>query len=252
MSDQDGNDFDPKILGGSVKRKIVNPDLQEERDKCDFDQQEMADFIFGPEVVRFVKKMHPIVKDFPELHSKVEYYELSRRDQMLEWWRRIRRVMEEDRLRYLITGWLDEDQPLFAWSFMYSGTLPTALHQTMFLDCLTIFADEDQKAHYLPQANNLNIIGCYAQTELGHGSNVAGLETTATFDIGSQEFVIHCPTIKAAKFWPGALGVHATHAVVFARCIVQESDYGVQAFIVQVRDLNTHEPLPGVEVGDIG
>ena len=40
--------------------------------------------------------------------------------------------------------------------------------------------------------------------------------------------------------------------MVFARCISQENDYGVQPFIVQIRDRETHEPLPGVEVGDIG
>ena len=40
-------DFDPKILGGSVKRGIVNPDLIEERNKCNFDQREMAVKLFG-------------------------------------------------------------------------------------------------------------------------------------------------------------------------------------------------------------
>ena len=68
----------------------------------------------------------------------------------------------------------------------------------------------------------------------------------------TDEFVIHTPNIKAAKFWPGNLGIQATHAVVFARCIADEADYGVVPFIVPVRDLNTHEVLSGVEVGDIG
>lgn len=48
------------------------------------------------------------------------------------------------------------------------------------------------------------------------------------------------------------MGVQATHAVVFARCIALEADYGVQPFIVQVRDLDSFEPMAGVEVGDIG
>ena len=64
--------------------------------------------------------------------------------------------------------------------------------------------------------------------------------------------MLHSPSIKAAKFWPGTLGLQASHAVVFARCIAQENDYGVQPFVVQVRDLETHEPLAGVQVGDIG
>ena len=75
---------------------------------------------------------------------------------------------------------------------------------------------------------------------------MAGLETTAHFDVASQKFTLHSPSIKAAKFWPGALGLQATHAVVFARCIALENDYGMQPFIVQVRDLETHQPLPGI------
>lgn len=86
-------------------------------------------------------------------------------------------------------------------------------------------------------------MGCYAQTELGHGSNVAGLETTATLDKATDEFIIHSPTITATKFWPGDLGRFSTHAVVFARLIVEDNDYGVQPFMVQLRDLETFKRL---------
>jgi acyl-CoA oxidase len=96
------------------------------------------------------------------------------------------------------------------------------------------------------------MLGCYAQTELGHGSNVAGLETTATLDKSTDEWVIHSPTITATKFWPGALGVHANHAMVFARAVVDDYDHGPQPFLVQIRSLETHMPLDGVRVGDIG
>jgi acyl-CoA oxidase len=48
----------------------------------------------------------------------------------------------------------------------------------------------------------------------------------------TDEFVIHTPNIKATKFWPGALGVQATHAIVFARLIVAGKDHGVKPFIV--------------------
>jgi acyl-CoA oxidase len=75
-------------------------------------------------------------------------------------------------------------------------------------------------------------MGCYAQTELGHGSNVAQLETTATFDQSTDEFVINSPTLTSAKYWPGDLGRFCTHAVVFARLLVKGKDYGVNAFMV--------------------
>ncbi len=70
-------------------------------------------------------------------------------------------------------------------------------------------------------------MGCYAQTELGHGSDVAKLETTATLDKTTDEFIINSPTITSTKFWPGDLGKFSTHAVVFARLIIDDNDYGV-------------------------
>lgn len=58
---------------------------------------------------------------------------------------------------------------------------------------------EEQQQKWLSLANKMQIIGCYAQTELGHGSNVQGLETTATFDPKTDEFVIHSPTQTSSK-----------------------------------------------------
>ena len=52
----------------------------------------------------------------------------------------------------------------------------------------------------MPKILNYDIIGCYAQTELGHGSNVRGLETTATWDPLRQEFEIHSPYLTASKW----------------------------------------------------
>ena len=78
-------------------------------------------------------------------------------------------------------------------------------------------SNDEQKARWMPDVKQVNILGCYAQTELGHGSNVAGLETTATLDKTTDEFVIHSPTLTSTKFWPGDLGRFATHAVVYAR-----------------------------------
>ena len=122
----------------------------------------------------------------------------------------------------------------------------------MFRTTVMLFSNDEQKAKWLPMINNFDICGCYAQTELGHGSNVAGLETTAVFDEKTDEFVINTPTITSTKWWPGELGRFANHAAVFARVIIGESDYGVMPFIVQIRSLKDHKHMPGIKTGDLG
>ncbi|KAL7123453.1 hypothetical protein ACP275_01G105700 [Erythranthe tilingii] len=128
----------------------------------------------------------------------------------------------------------------------------TDLHWGMFVPALKGQGTDEQQAKWLPLAYKMQIIGCYAQTELGHGSNVQGLETTATFDADKDEFVIHSPTLTSSKWWPGGLGKVSTHAVVYARLITDGKDHGVHGFIVQLRSLEDHTPLPGITVGDIG
>lgn len=41
------------------------------------------------------------------------------------------------------------------------------------------------------------------QTELGHGTFIRGLETTATYDPKTQEYIINSPTLTSYKWWPG-------------------------------------------------
>ncbi|KAH9330201.1 hypothetical protein KI387_002309, partial [Taxus chinensis] len=125
------------------------------------------------------------------------------------------------------------------------------LHWNMFVPVLRTQATPEQQKKWLPLATSMSIIGCYAQTELGHGSNVQGLETTATFDPSTDEFIMNSPTLTSTKWWPGGLGKVATHAIVHARLILDE-DYGVHAFIVQIRSLEDHKPLTTITVGDIG
>mmetsp|Transcript_16443 Transcript_16443/g.27895 ORF Transcript_16443/g.27895 Transcript_16443/m.27895 type:complete len:207 (+) Transcript_16443:443-1063(+) len=101
------------------------------------------------------------------------------------------------------------------------------------------------------------ISGCYAQTELGHGSNVAGLETVAVLDKKTDEFVISTPTITSSKWWPGDMGHYANYALVFAQLMIEDDDgemnnYGIAPFMVQIRDLNTHKHMAGIKTGNMG
>lgn len=73
----------------------------------------------------------------------------------------------------------------------------------MFIPSLLSQASDEQQAQWLPKAQRLEIIGTYAQTELGHGTFVRGLETTCTYDPETQDFIVHSPTLTSTKWWPG-------------------------------------------------
>ena len=130
--------------------------------------------------------------------------------------------------------------------------LPIGLHHSMFIPTLEGQLTEEQQRKWLPLARHYGIIGTYAQTEIAHGSFVRGLQTTATFDPATDSFDLHTPSLSAVKWWPGNLGKTSNVIILMARLVSLGRDYGIHPFIVPIRDLNTHQPLPGVTVGDLG
>lgn len=104
--------------------------------------------------------------------------------------------------------------------------IPYGLHFNAFMPVLQSQGSDEQIKEWLPKCLDMSVIGCYAQTELGHGSNVQGLETTATFDKEDQTFVIHSPSLTSAKWWVGGLGTVANHAVVQAQLILAGRSLG--------------------------
>lgn len=153
-------------------------------------------------------------------------------------------------------GW-DTDDYLMA-DYLADEMNAYALQKTMFTTSVREQSNDQQKAYWLPKVDNYEIIGCYGQTELGHGSNVRGIECQARWDPKTKEFTIHSPTITASKWWNGALGRTANHAIVVAQLLLPDSktgrhkSYGPHQFIVQIRDMKTHLPLDGIVIGDIG
>ncbi|SEA50622.1 Acyl-coenzyme A oxidase [Flavobacterium gillisiae] len=110
---------------------------------------------------------------------------------------------------------------------------------------------EKHYSKYLKNIGTLQLPGCFAMTETNHGSNVKGIETTATYSHKNQTFTIHTPHEKAQKEYIGNAAIHGQMATVFAKLIIDETDYGVNAFIVPLRDAN-NTILKGVTIGDCG
>ena len=104
---------------------------------------------------------------------------------------------------------------------------------------------------WLRDVMNLDLPGAFAMTETGHGSDVAAVGTTATYDPDTEEFVIHTPFRGAWKDYLGNAALHGRAATVFAQLISGGVNYGVHCFFVPLRDDNG-EFLPGVGGEDDG
>lgn len=132
------------------------------------------------------------------------------------------------------------------------GSGITFLHHKAFLPIMEIMCDNEQYKKWIPLIRSMKVFGTYAQSEMGHGSDVQGMETEAKYDPTTKMFTFTTPTITGTKFWPGGLGKSANYAYIVARLKSNWRDYGTHGFVVQIRDLETHAVLPGIEVGDIG
>jgi acyl-CoA oxidase len=110
---------------------------------------------------------------------------------------------------------------------------------------------EKHHKKYLKQIGTLELPGCFAMTETGHGSNVKGIETTATYDHTTKSLVINTPNESAKKEYIGNAALHGQMATTFVKLIIDGKDYGVSAVLVPIRDKGS-ETLPGVTIEDCG
>jgi acyl-CoA oxidase len=102
---------------------------------------------------------------------------------------------------------------------------------------------------YVKKLIDLDVLGCFAMTETGHGSDVQALETTATYDPATQEFVVDSPTRTSRKDYIGGAANTARVAAVFAQLITNGEGHGVHCFVVPIRD-DAGNDLPGVTTSD--
>ncbi|XP_038208051.1 probable peroxisomal acyl-coenzyme A oxidase 1 [Zerene cesonia] len=235
----------------------INPDLQRERDNCTFNVTELTNLLDGgPQKTEERKQREDVVlkegihtEPVPAIYlSHKDKYELAVK-KSCALFQMIRRLQEEE------NAGMENYQALLGGTLgtaIFGDGNPLALHYVMFIPTIMGQGTVEQQAYWIGRAFNLSIIGTYAQTELGHGTFIRGLETTATYDPRTKEFVLHSPTLTAYKWWPGGLAHTANYCVVMAQLYTQGKCHGIHPFIVQLRDEETHMPLPGIKVGEIG
>ncbi|KAJ1726763.1 hypothetical protein LPJ61_004977 [Coemansia biformis] len=220
--------------------------LAAERAKAAFSVAAMNEFIIDEKTRTQEAKMERIMAAEPETFSVRNKYFMSRHEKMEHALKIGRRLIEMAR-----AGEITSDEITTA-DVMLDINGPFGLHRAMFIPTLESQATDEQKELFLKPSLQYAILGCYAQTEIGHGSNVQGLETTCTYIPETDEFEVHTPSIRACKWWIGSLGVTSTHAMVMAQLVVGGKNYGPSPVVVPIRSTADHSPLPGVTVGDLG
>ncbi|CAG0897403.1 unnamed protein product [Darwinula stevensoni] len=248
-------------------KSFVNPDLLKERASCSFNKEELTNLLDGgKEATEHRRALESYILSIPGAFEGVSKYDhLGHKEFYEVAVAKSKKIMgalqvsnmegvgtPQEAFQMLFGGWMGSTLGL-------DGN-PLAVHYGMFLPCILGQGTPEQIVKWLHMGWTLEIIGCYAQvTELGHGTFVRGLETTAVYDPKAEEFILNTPTLTSLKWWPGGcefqvavVGNTATHAIVVAQLYTRGECRGVHPFIVPLRNMDDHSPLSGIEIGDIG
>ncbi|GMT02811.1 hypothetical protein PENTCL1PPCAC_24985, partial [Pristionchus entomophagus] len=237
----------------NIIRPGDNPDLTKERKAASFNLWKMQCFVHeGEDVVKRRKEILEFVENTREFDDPIPA-EFLNREEIVDRGARKAKAMTDN--ADAIDGSDFFGEGLYFQSLVIGRELHSmSLHYGMFLPTIQGQTDDDQMDEWMGPTVGRAILGTFAQTEMGHGSNLTKLETTATYDPKTEEFVLHTPTLTATKWWPGGLGKSANVAVVMAQLYTNGVNkyQGPHPFFVPLRDHDTHMPLKGVTLGDIG
>jgi acyl-CoA oxidase len=136
--------------------------------------------------------------------------------------------------------------------FDHGLAVKLGVHYNLWGDALVKMGTKRHHDKWLQLTDEFKVRGCFAMTELGHGSNVRGIETVTTYDASTEEFIINTPCESAQKYWIGGAAKHATHAIVFSQLVMNGKNEGAHAFVCQIRGADGTSSYPGIRIADCG
>ncbi|CAH9082072.1 unnamed protein product [Cuscuta europaea] len=259
---QPSDESDPWILKSSPCLSYTPPELSEK--PAAFDVSEMRklmdghnlqdrDWIYG--VMIQSKLFNPIVRG-GKVFVGADYNQTMEEQRELT----MRRIEFLSGIG-LFRGWLTDNGPeaeLRKLSFLevtslfdHSLSVKLGVHFLLWGGAIQFLGTKRHHDKWLRDSENYVVSGCFAMTELGHGSNVRGIETVTTYDPSTREFIINTPCESAQKYWIGGAANHATHTIVLSQLLIGGKNEGVHAFIAQIRDTNGNI-CPNIRIADCG
>lgn len=255
-----------------INKNEITPVLSMEVERCrgggekekgkkaavEINTEALSDYMRG-EYRDVQEKVYEYFKGKPELQTPIEISKDDHRELCLRQLVGLVREAGIRPFRYVV----DEPAKYFAILEAVGGIdmslgIKMGVQYSLWGGSVLNLGTKKHKDKYFEGIDNLDYMGCFAMTELHHGSNVQGLQTVAIFDPITDEFIIDTPNDGAIKWWIGNAAVHGKFATVFAKLMLPShdakgvTDMGVHAFIVPIRDLRSHETLPGIEIHDCG